>query len=161
MSGFSQIGSSSQCGALYRRARPKSLRNLKNKKYHIFTIPQLAKRRAARGAGFILRSPRSTQKGGDRVASRPAFGIGRRPEKSVFRRNLPVRAGAKPGRATKRGTDSAGLGRQSQNAGNVHLSLEKGSERYRKSRLETLSGPNPGRLNRASRRPARRDRPCG
>ena len=32
----------------------------------------------------------------------------------------------------------AGLGRQSQNAGNIHLSLETGPERYRKSRSESL-----------------------
>jgi hypothetical protein len=132
---------------------------------------------------------------------------GRLPEKSVFRRNLGGRdtwggatARSQAGREGGR-VRSAGLGRESQNAGNSHFSGETGSERYRKSRFgksvrtsspnaahvlalpylrhftwiegrRTTPAPrtprlfanyaiNPGKLDRASHRSSRRDRPYG
>jgi hypothetical protein len=48
--------------------------------------------------------------------------------------NLRVREGAKPGGRQGGQIDS----RQSQNAGNLRLSLETGPERYRKSRSKRL-----------------------
>jgi hypothetical protein len=152
-----------------RRARPKSRGNLKNQKYHIFTIAQLAKRHTAGEAGFILDSPRSTQKGKDRKVLRQrrydirrAFGIGCPTEKSVFRWYLPIRDGANPSPdAPRRPPWRIRTRTPIPKSAAVHPSPETGQERYRGSRLESLSGPNPGRLSRASHRPAHRDRPCG
>jgi hypothetical protein len=170
MSGFAQIGLSSRSAPCAAEPRPKSRGNIKNLKYHIFTIASLAKRRAIRGAGFILPplDPRNKAKIGWRHA-KPVRD--RRPDEKIRLQTVPADGdGAKPCRTTRRANwfirtwapiPKSATNHLSLETGQERFSLETGQERYCGSRLESLLGPNPGRLNRASHRPVRRDRPCG
>jgi len=162
MSGFAQIGLSSRCGAPCCRAPGRNRAEIQKSQNIIYLIVSLAKRRAVRGARFILTSfdPCNNAKIGwrheiRRVRGRVSPGKIRLQDITCRCATARSPAGDKAGKLIQPDSDA------NPKTPATFVSHWKQARSDTGRALEKPVGPNPGRLSRASHRPARRDRPCG